>query len=82
MRSSPTDRKLEEQHVMYEGNMIGLARPIRSTNSGDERLLAELDDLSLYKLVRRARQKGITISRPPEEDAVKAPPSPELRSGR
>lgn len=46
---------------MCDANVVDLAKRDESADSSDRRLLAELDELSLYKLVRRARRQGITI---------------------
>lgn len=49
---------------MCDANVVSLVRADESTISGNQRLLAELDELSLYRLVRRARRQGITIRQP------------------
>lgn len=49
---------------MCDANVVGLVRVDGSSNAGNQRLLAELDDLSLYRLVRRARRQGISIRQP------------------
>ncbi len=66
---------------MCGDNVVGLAKPGRAISSGNDRLLAELDDLSLYKLVRRARREGIRIRQPQSGDPAKtAAPGPQPSS--
>ena len=50
--------------------VVSLTAPKRRDAERHERLLAELDDLSLYRLARQARRQGTSIRTPRGE----APP--------
>lgn len=74
-----TGWRAEREVCMDAANVVSLTRPERPAHPAYDRLRAELDDLSLYKLVRRARREGTPIRTRPGD--IVPPSDPESEAG-